>query len=219
MKRIFSTDDVHPRDRFDFWHSVACATIVGHDSVPAIRNGFSADIDAGALAETGVVRFENSQMRVFRTAAQISEASSDEIFVCRQNAGSLSIDQDGRSATMQPGELVLLDPLLPYTANFSDGSETLVLKLPRHTLEARLSPTRKLIGRPFGSNAGLQIWVSTFVADLVNVVGNLDKSAQMVLQGQVLDLVALSLAEAGAGSSPRLTSSRSIALACGAKCY
>jgi AraC family transcriptional activator of tynA and feaB len=74
MKRVFSTLNVHPRDRFDFWHSIACATIVGYDSIPAQRNLFSADIDVGALAEIGVVRFENAPMRVARTAAHVAQA-------------------------------------------------------------------------------------------------------------------------------------------------
>ena len=32
MKTVFSTKLVHPRDKFDFWHSVACKTVVDHDS-------------------------------------------------------------------------------------------------------------------------------------------------------------------------------------------
>jgi hypothetical protein len=31
MKELFSTTEVHARDRFDYWHSVASKTIVPHD--------------------------------------------------------------------------------------------------------------------------------------------------------------------------------------------
>ena len=37
VKTIFSTSPVHPRDRFDYWHSLACKEIVGHDSLPENR--------------------------------------------------------------------------------------------------------------------------------------------------------------------------------------
>jgi AraC family transcriptional regulator, positive regulator of tynA and feaB len=211
MKRIFSTLNVHPRDRFDFWHSIACSTIVGHDSIPARRNLFSADIDVGALAEIGVVRFENSPMRVSRTAAQVAQACSDELFVCRQDSGSLSINQDGHSVIVRAGELSLLDPLMPYAADF-EQSQTLVLKIPRRSLEARLGPSRPLIGKSFGLATPFQKWVSSFLATLPGVVEKLGQPAEMVLQAQIMDLIALSLAEAGAASRPRISSARSVAL-------
>jgi AraC family transcriptional regulator, positive regulator of tynA and feaB len=171
----------------------------------------SADIDVGALAEIGVVRFENSPMRVCRTAAQVAQACSDELFVCRQDSRSLSINQDGRSVILRAGELSLLDPLMPYAADF-EQSQTLVLKIPRRSLEARLGPSRPLIGKSFGLATPLQKWVSSFLATLPGVVEKLGQPAEMVLQAQILDLIALSLAEAGAASKPRISSPRSVAL-------
>ncbi|MDB5618392.1 helix-turn-helix domain-containing protein [Tardiphaga sp.] len=212
MKRIFSTSSVHPRDRFDFWHSIACAQIVGHDSTPAQRNLFSADIDVGALGEIGVVRFENSPMRVCRTAAQVAKASSDELFVCRQDSGSLSIDQNGNAVILRAGELSLLDPLMPYAADFSKHSQTLVFKIPRRWLEARLGPSRPMISKSFGLATQFQKWVSSFLATIPGVVEKLGQPAETVLQAQIMDYIALSLAEAGAASRPRISSARSIAL-------
>lgn len=212
MKRIFCTSDVHPRDRFDFWHSVACAQIVGHDSIPAQPKSFAANIDFGTVADIGVVRFSNSPMRVFRTAEQVAKAGSDEIFVCRQDSGNLSIDQDGRAVALQTGELTLLDPLMPYVADFSERSETLVLKLPRRLLEARLGPSRPMIGKRFGWETQFQQWVSLFLATLPNVVADLTRPAEAILQNQIVDLIALSLSEASGGSRSRISSARSAAL-------
>ena len=31
MDRLFSTQDVRPHNRFDYWYQVACKTIVEHD--------------------------------------------------------------------------------------------------------------------------------------------------------------------------------------------
>lgn len=212
MKRIFSTSDVHPRDRFDFWHSIACATIVGHDSIPAQRHSFSADIDAGALADLNIVRFENSPMKVSRTADQVARACSDELFICRQDSGSLSINQDGHAVILQAGEISLLDPLMPYAADFSKQSQTLVIKMPRFSLEARIGPSRPMIGKSFGLATPFQKWVSSFLATLPGVIEKLGQPAEMLLQTQIMDLMALALAEAGAASKPRISSARSVTL-------
>ena len=47
MDKLFSTMDVHPRDRFDYWHDVACRTIAGHSSKPASKQNFEARSKAG----------------------------------------------------------------------------------------------------------------------------------------------------------------------------
>ena len=53
MDKIFSTAGVHPRDRYAFWHEVACREIVGHQSRPSSFTAFEADIEAAPLADLG----------------------------------------------------------------------------------------------------------------------------------------------------------------------
>ena len=45
MKKLFSTADVHRRDRFDYWHNVACENLVDHASKPECRQTFEAKIE------------------------------------------------------------------------------------------------------------------------------------------------------------------------------
>ena len=42
MDRLFSTQDVRPHNRFDYWYQVACKTIVKHDSWPECRSNNAA---------------------------------------------------------------------------------------------------------------------------------------------------------------------------------
>jgi AraC family transcriptional activator of tynA and feaB len=72
-------------DRFDYWHQVACQTIVDHHSIPQCRENFGADINVGSLAELPLVVFETSSMSVFRTAQHIRRARHDDIFGCLQD--------------------------------------------------------------------------------------------------------------------------------------
>ena len=44
MQRLFSTDDVQPRERFDYWHQIACRNILNHDSRPENQSAFHASI-------------------------------------------------------------------------------------------------------------------------------------------------------------------------------
>jgi AraC family transcriptional activator of tynA and feaB len=103
MERLFSTSEVHPRDRFDYWHSVACKTLIAHDSKPECRQTFQAELQAGTLAEVGLVLFENSAMEVAVTRRHCSHLEVDELLVCRQGAGGLVLEQAGREVVLESG--------------------------------------------------------------------------------------------------------------------
>ena len=148
MNFVFSTDQVHPRDRFDLWHSVACKSLVDHDSRPDNHLKFDADIETGSLGHIELVLFHNSPMQISHTARHISHARSDHLFVCRQVSGSIFLDQGGREVLLDAGDMTLLDPLLPYDGRFSEGSKTLVLKIPRRELEARVGKTGDMTCSP-----------------------------------------------------------------------
>src|ERR1700759_4433078 len=44
LKRIFSTDDIAPRDRYDCWHEVVRKQTIEHDSYPDSRLTFEATL-------------------------------------------------------------------------------------------------------------------------------------------------------------------------------
>lgn len=195
METIFSTRQVHPRDRFDSWHSVACKSLVDHDSRPKSRLAFEAEIETGSLGSIDLVLFQNTPMQVLHTALQVARLRSDDVFICRQIRGAVLIEQDERSARLEPGDVTLLDPLLPYKANFGRDSKSLIIKARRRDLEARLGKIRgatvRLI-KPVGVEHTL---TSSVAAMLPSLTGKSDFSLMgEVVANHALDLVAISLA-------------------------
>jgi hypothetical protein len=57
---------------------------------------------------------ENSPMDVSHEVRHIDRAKDDDLFVCRQMAGALRLEQEAREVTLQPGQFALLDSALPY---------------------------------------------------------------------------------------------------------
>jgi AraC family transcriptional activator of tynA and feaB len=211
LKRVFSTADVMSADRFDYWHQVACQTIVDHHSIPQCRENFGADINVGSLAELPLVVFETSSMSVFRTAQHIRRARHDDIFGCLQLSGELLLEQEGRETRLQPGDLTLLDPMLPYTGQFFDGSRLLVLKVPRRSLEARIGKTRSLVCRGIKPVASEHRLASNFIALLPAQAEGLSPAASELIKEQTVDLLGLSLAKL-TQNLPRISGGRMLVL-------
>jgi AraC family transcriptional activator of tynA and feaB len=208
MEKLFSTHDVHPRERFTCWHDLVCKILVDNDSEPQCRQSFHAEIKAGTLADIRLLLFENSQMRVIRTPRHIAQARTDDLFLIRQVAGRLTLEQQDREVSLRAGHMALLDPMLPYKGRFSPESRVLVLKLQRRELEARIGKAGEMVVRalrPAMPESGL---TSSFLALLPAYGGQLAPASQEMTRDQTLDLIAVSLSKVMGGvrqlSSPRM---------------
>ncbi len=211
MNKIFSTEDVTLPERFDYWHQVACQTIVDHHSKPKCSESFGAYINAGAIAELQLIMFENSPMLVSRTAQHIGRARHDDVFGCLQLSGELMLEQEGRETRLQPGDLTLLDPMLPYSGQFLDGSRLLVLKVPRSSLEARIGKTRSLVCRGIKQESSEHRLASSFIALLPAQAEGLSPPASELIKELTIDLLGLSLAKM-TQTLPRISSGRMLVL-------
>lgn len=85
MKKLFSTTEVHARDRFDYWHSVASKTIVPHDLRSEGKLSFSGEIEGGMITDLALVAHENSAMSVSRCKHHIAGRENSDFFMCRQS--------------------------------------------------------------------------------------------------------------------------------------
>ena len=120
--------------------------VVDHDSRPDNRLEFAAKLAAAPLGDLDLVLFQTSPMEFVHSQHHIARAH-DQFLVCRQLSGSLRVEHNGRDASLQPGDMTLLDPYLPYSGNFSVDSSLLVLKVPRRSITARMGPTADMVDR------------------------------------------------------------------------
>lgn len=209
MKLVFSTAAVPRRDRFDYWHSVACQNVIKHDSRPHSRPDFHAELRAGTLAGLNLVEFSNAAMSVAHTDSHASQADPDEILICRQSAGSLIVKQDGHEILLNGGDLTLLDPRIPYVAEFSPYSRMLVIKVPRRSLDERVGALDSAFACALRSSEPESRLASTFLASLPDVVGRLNRVAEEMVSIQALDLISLALRSALAEQRPTASGARS----------
>ncbi|MGH1587325.1 cupin domain-containing protein [Methylobacterium phyllosphaerae] len=154
METVFSTDHVHQRDRFAYWHEVARRDVVEHDSKPRCRGTFRAELRAASIGTLNLASFQNSEMVVTHTTRHLSRTNADELFICRQFRERVALEQGGRQVVLEPGDVTLIDPGLPYKGWFSDHSEVLIVKVQRALLESRLGQTRDLLAHKLATAEG-----------------------------------------------------------------
>ena len=192
MDTIFSTADVRPAERYDYWHSVACAQIVQHDSRPDDRAAFTAKLQVGWLMDIGLICWTASALSVERTARHVSRALDDDFLFMRVTAGQVPVEHNGSHVLLQPGDMTLLDPRFPNKSGFLRTPGTIsAMSIPRHLLEAR-GITPDVFGRILRPDPGDAGMVAGFLTTLPNNIGALSPGGEAVVRDHALDLLALS---------------------------
>jgi len=212
METLFSTKAVHRRERFSYWHEVACDTLVPHEAVPDNEINFSAELRTGKLGTLDIIAFENSAMNVARTRLNCSRHDNDDLFFCQQLHGSLELHQAGRRAVLAEGDMVLIDPMLPYTGQFGSDSKLLVVKLGRQELRARLGGTNSFVCLPPPGKDAEQRHTAEFIATLPRWSGQLSASTSDIMQAYCVDLIANTISRFSGGCGGQVSTTRASAL-------
>jgi AraC-like DNA-binding protein len=184
--------------------------VVDHDSRPDSRLNFQARLASSALGELTLVSFRTSSMRISHAERHLARAA-DELFICRQTHGALHLEQNGRSVTLQPGDMTLIDPRMTYEGRLSEDADLLVLRVPRRQVAARVGPTDDMTAFPLRSVHGTGSLAAEFLALLPAHADALGDAASIVAD-QALDLFAAALSSAMGKSNPRLSSARLLVL-------
>jgi len=170
--------------------------------------GFEAEIKTGSVGHLNLIQFHNSPMLVTHTESHVSHTRSDDLFVCRQISGSVIIEQHTREVSLDVGPVTLVDPLQPYRAKFLKGSATLVIKVPRRELEARLGKTEELTARLIKLDRPEDVVTASLLEMLPAVTSRkMSQGAEEMMGNLSLDLVAISFS-AATGGLRALSSSR-----------
>jgi AraC family transcriptional regulator, positive regulator of tynA and feaB len=208
MRRIFSTDDFEPRDRYDCWHEVICKHVIPHDSVPDCRSSFVASLDVAVLADLALVAFDAGSMSC-RHEEHHLDATADELILVRQTRGRTVIQQGDRTSSLDPGEMTLVEPRVPYHARLAPGTSLLVTKFPRRNLMERIGRIDRFVARKLTADFGQTGLLSDFLRVLPAHTEALTATAAQV-SDQLLDLLAAGLWKLGGDEIPRFASSRAL---------
>lgn len=168
----FTTDDLRPQDRFDYWCEVRARNLFGvtislqpHERLD-FRGRFSA-VNAGKAI---LSEMQASSYWVSRTAADISRASSDSLCIYQQTGGAGWFNsKSGGEFVVSAGGIAISHSDLPYVTRpaTAHGFDLRVLKIPLTGREDLVSQARDLAPSLLHDDPRLKTVISASFAALV----------------------------------------------------
>lgn len=189
--RSVSRDDsgIHHARGFDEWKAM-----LGHRFVPVRLvsdqgETFSGTLRERALRHVSVAEITADSHRVVRAPSQISPRDPAVLKLSVQLTGTGLVVQDGRQATLHPGDAAIYDTARPYTLAFDETIRCLVFAFPRSAIDLTDRQLSAVTALPVHGNDPAGRLVVPFLRELGATVLELSETQAMRFTHNALDLV------------------------------
>jgi AraC-like DNA-binding protein len=193
MPQIWSTANVHPRDKIAYWVDELCRTVARADCEPRRDQLFFGEIYADTLGCIGAVTYSLVAQVFTRSPRQTAHQPANIFTFGLQLAGDGLASQDGRDTVLRPGELVLIDAMRPSRLAFAGSFVRTTLAFPRSTLLRRLGHAEHFIGKPIDGTMGVGGLLSPLLRELPSRANTVPAALQERVAENLLDLIATAL--------------------------
>lgn len=153
----------------------------------------------------------SNQITINRLAHEPYHTCQDNYFGVISLAGDYRLEQDGREAVLNPGDMTIYDATRPHRIQCRDNYAKLIVSIPRSMMRDRIAGVEHCTARRMACDSGLSAVASQFIRATVRQAPHMQASAFNALAENALDLFTLALA----GIRPQdftLSRSRSLSL-------
>lgn len=167
----FSTDDLRPHERFDYWCEVRARNLFGVTIAlkQDERQHFQGRFSALPIGTATLSQMQASPYTVSRSASDISRASSDSLCIYQQTGGASWFNsRNGSEFVVRAGDLAISHTDMPYLTRpaTAQGFDLRVLKIPLAGRDLPVRSTLHLAPSPIHNDPRLSMVISASFAAL-----------------------------------------------------
>jgi len=195
----WSTDQVDPKDRFDYWREVRSKGLFGATAEldREHRPKFSGEFSLRTIGSAGLIGLRASSYYVERSPTDIANAPSDSLLICQQlGGGGWFRVRNVDDFHIVGGTFGTSYSDLPYhtVPIAAEGFDLRILKVPAADIVLPITGLHDLVPKPFTDHAALTPLLESCFTDLTEADDDSDPAAAKAL---VRTLTHLTLIERG----------------------
>ena len=167
MATVLDTEQFDIADRFDAYRETVSKTFV--PLAPQSRmplEGFECRLDSHAVGMVQISTIKATPHAVVRTPAAARHADEAYFKLGLQMSGNARLEQDGRQASLDPGDFAIYDTTRPYRLEFLNDYRIMVVMFPRSLLRIPARQVDQITARSVSGRTGLGALLSPVLAGL-----------------------------------------------------
>ena len=189
--QLISTEAAKPSQRRGFFKRTASA-LLGVEPEIVSTAPFVASWEFASLGAIDFCRVRASAHELARVGAK---RDCDNMIVVLQIRGSSHFQQSNREVLLAPGQWSIYEIVKGETVNVSDGSESLVLIIPREKIDSKCYELNQLTVRLFSGGVGVGKLAWNFMRSAFEEISNLDSQSESDIVDTISHLIRLTLIE------------------------
>ncbi|WP_222101913.1 helix-turn-helix domain-containing protein [Methylomonas koyamae] len=188
-----STADLPPAQRRDWLHEVIGREYAKVRITPPKQAELFNEMTIYPWRELRLSAIRSHSIGLHCPPCEPETASQDAYFAVVLLSGRYRLQQDGRAAELQPGDIALYDATRPHRIDCPEPFAKLLVSIPRQMLKQRLPGVERCSALQIPGDSGLGAVTADFLRSAARQADCIDVARFAPLAGQALDLLALTL--------------------------
>jgi AraC-like DNA-binding protein len=200
MRSSWDTAIVAPRDGLEYWRDAVSQAFLPLEPESRLDGAFSGTIEMHKAPRIAVSRVHSLESVVRRTGSGIARRQDGSYFANLLLSGAGTVRQFGRSATVRPGGIILVDTNAPFELDFTGQLDVVCVTLGAESFRRFLPRDGRLAASaiaPRGAGRLAAAYMAALAADLDDLGGADDLAAD-----QISSLLARAIAESAGSAEP-----------------
>lgn len=179
------------------WEEQVRSTYAGLKMSVRRGSAFSARLRLSDFGRLQLSEVESGPACYERSDELVADAPSDHLLLSLKYSGSGVVEQFGRQAQADSGDILLYDTGAPYRLDFPETYRELVVRIPRSSLVSRVAMPERFSAIRLDGNSAVARLVARYLRELTVESEALPAAARDRLDSAILDIVAVGLTTVG----------------------
>lgn len=195
------TADRPARERVDYWRASVCDQFVPLAVEPG-GGSLQGRVAGRDVAETRLRRMRATSHTFQRRTRDIRAEDPGVLHLLCQDRGRVTVEQDGRTASLDQGDLLFYDSSREFSVQTSNDFQFTICLLPKRLLPLPERLLKDCTARVFSGRDGVAAATAALVTTMARHATTTDPTQELALQHAMVSMYVAMMAQDGIGGSP-----------------
>lgn len=190
----FSTQDIPAVERGDWWREIICRHYANVDIISPVDETFHSETRIFPLNDVQLSNIRSSAISIKKRPRDPDLDNQDTYLAVVLLSGRYWLEQHGREANLQPGDIAIYDAARQHRIDCPDDFAKLIFAIPRQILSNKFSMADACTATRIPSNCGIGAVASNFLRSWATEATQLKPHDLASVSDLSIDMLAMALA-------------------------